>query len=208
MQVEDRLQFAAGLMAGLAHDLANHLGVLATSVHLARSSPEKHLPRMEEHIQKAQALLRTVMGVVRGEAPTMTPEPASELMAEAASSLGAPTSVVALEREIGVRCQRTLVIQSLMNLLSNAADAAGPGGQVQLSCALSPDGRSARFHVADDGPGFPDQFDATAALNSSKTNGTGLGLVVVRCTALLHGGGVEFRRVGGRTIVELTLPTG
>jgi signal transduction histidine kinase len=98
--------------------------------------------------------------------------------------------------------------QVWLNLLDNAADAAGEGGTITLRT---------RFHasevlvdVEDDGPGIPDDivwrvfepFFTTKPVGE----GTGLGLELVRRVVLAHGGDVHVESAPGRTVFQVRLP--
>ena len=83
-----------------------------------------------------------------------------------------------------------LVKGILMNLLENAAEAAGPGGRI-LAATSAIDGRVA-IEVHDSGPGLSEQarkslFQPTI---SFKKRGMGLGLSIARKSALLSGGDI------------------
>lgn len=198
-------------MAGLAHDLTNHLGVIETSAHLARTSPEKHLARIEEQVRHAQALLRVVMSVARGDSPTMRAAQIGELMSGATAVAAVRVARVPPAAGASIVCEPTLVTQALANLLRNAVEAAGPDGTVDLSWhpadpqADPADAMYGAFVVRDDGPGFPEGFDVEGALTTTKQGGTGLGLVVARAVAALHGGGVGFTRHAGKTLVSMRI---
>jgi nitrogen fixation/metabolism regulation signal transduction histidine kinase len=83
-----------------------------------------------------------------------------------------------------------LVKSILTNLLENAADAAGPEGQVLT--ATRADGGQVAIEVHDSGPGIPP--DAAATLFEPtitfKKHGMGLGLSIARKNALLSGGDI------------------
>ena len=79
-----------------------------------------------------------------------------------------------------VRCRGGQVQQVFMNLLTNAAQAAGPGGEIYVSAV--PDGDGVRVSVRDTGPGVPAEL-ATKIFDPFFTTkdvgeGTGLGLAI------------------------------
>jgi signal transduction histidine kinase len=96
------------------------------------------------------------------------------------------------------------------NLLENALDAAGDGGEVIVRAALV--GNDVVVRVIDNGPGIPtdiadrifDPFFTTKPMGQ----GTGLGLDISRRIVLLHGGQIsaESKPGGGRTEFRVTLP--
>jgi len=96
--------------------------------------------------------------------------------------------------------------QILLNLLSNAVKFSPEGSKIAVSCVSQPGGIT-RLTVADEGPGIPsDQikqlfrpFSRADNRYDRSTNGTGLGLALVRGLVALHDGKVwlENRPAGG-----------
>jgi signal transduction histidine kinase len=93
-----------------------------------------------------------------------------------------------------------LLRQALLNLVRNAAEAAGNqpfGGRVTVSGTVEQTaGRPVqRISISDNGPGIPaaDLSRIFAPFYTTKINGTGLGLAVVQKIVLQHGGSVEAR---------------
>ncbi|PAX08278.1 sensor histidine kinase [Sphingomonas lenta] len=83
-----------------------------------------------------------------------------------------------------------LLAQALINLLRNAAQASAPpagGGRVRLSI------RDAAIEVEDDGPGVPDEIrgDVFLPFFTTRPQGTGVGLNLVRQTVVGHGWRIE-----------------
>lgn len=85
--------------------------------------------------------------------------------------------------------------QALINLLKNAAEAAT---QAQVSARLSRGGRL-RIEVSDDGPGVPDALVAHifTPFFSTKKQGRGIGLAMVRHLVHANGGTVRYARAVG-----------
>lgn len=101
-----------------------------------------------------------------------------------------------------------LISRSVVNLVINAAEAAGPGGRVALTWARA--GDSLVIEVEDDGAGIADghRDEIFDAFYSTKDRGSGLGLISVRACALQHGGSVDVedsQELGGARF-RLTLP--
>jgi signal transduction histidine kinase len=121
---------------------------------------------------------------------------------------------VDLQAEAPIRGRRGAIERAIGNLIENAAKFAGPGATVRVSTrevAREIGPSEAQLVVADDGPGVPPQerksifepfFRGGAAVDGALP-GSGLGLAVVRETALALGGRVEVTetRGGGATFI-------
>jgi signal transduction histidine kinase len=106
---------------------------------------------------------------------------------------------------LGDREQLQLVI---LNLLRNCIEATGIGGTVRISLKRST--HWVDLVVADDGPGFfaPEPVDLDRLLMAStKRQGTGIGLYLVRCAMESHKGKLEIGRSSlGGAEVRLRFP--
>lgn len=94
-----------------------------------------------------------------------------------------------------------------LNLLLNAAEAAGPGGRATIDVTVTPD--NVRVSVSDTGPGIPpDLLDRVfEPFYSGREDGTGLGLPIARRIAHAHGGELAIDSASGSgTVVHVSLP--
>ena len=100
-----------------------------------------------------------------------------------------------------IRCRGGQVQQVVMNLLTNAAHAAGRGGWIAISAW--PDGDGARIAVRDSGPGVPEEargriFDPFFT-TKEPGQGTGLGLAISARIVRAHGGRIELTSQPGQS---------
>ena len=97
--------------------------------------------------------------------------------------------------------------QVLWNLLKNASEATAESGCIDVVIQRAPDGPSVVLTVTDDGPGISDFDLIFEPFYTTRAQGTGLGLAVVRRIVRDHGGLVRVRNVAGRgACFELLLP--
>jgi signal transduction histidine kinase len=140
---------------------------------------ERHRLSVEEIVIKAERLLRDQLGPRKLEVDIA----------------GAPE----------LRCDADQITQVLVNLLSNALDAAGDEGEVGVSWEPAPEG--ARLTVWDTGPGFVgDPARVFAPWYTTKPRGTGLGLAITHRIVRAHGWTIEPERNLGRTRFVITVP--
>ncbi len=117
--------------------------------------------------------------------------------------LTAPTAPVP------VLADREQLEQAVVNLLRNAFEATPDGGQIAI--AIAAEGRTAALAIRDSGPGIPPAVakQLFTPFFSTKRNGRGLGLTLVREVTLRHGGEVGLHaHADGGAIAELRLPLG
>jgi len=110
-----------------------------------------------------------------------------------------------------VRSDRDLLFLAVYNLLDNALKFTRPGDTIEVRAIE--DGRIVTVEVADTGPGIPkDELphifkELYRGQGARRTEGSGLGLALVRAIVERHGGTVTVRsREGEGTVFTLHLP--
>lgn len=112
------------------------------------------------------------------------------------------------------------LLQVVLNLLKNAAEAAGRGGgTITLRTFFEHAFRLRRsdgsghslplqIEIIDDGPGLPEDIaeDIFDPFVSGRENGTGLGLALVSKIISDHDGWISVNSVPGRTVFRISLP--
>jgi two-component system, NtrC family, nitrogen regulation sensor histidine kinase NtrY len=108
-----------------------------------------------------------------------------------------------------IQADEGLLDQAMLNLLRNAADAVAgrdPPRSVWLASAMSERGRPV-IEIADNGPGFADEIRDKMFLPffTTKADGSGIGLALVRQIMLIHKGAITASaRPGGGALFRLT----
>ncbi|MEX2453797.1 MAG: HAMP domain-containing sensor histidine kinase [Rhodospirillaceae bacterium] len=112
-----------------------------------------------------------------------------------------------------IYADRRLMMQALLNVVSNAIKFTPAGGRVAL--AARTEGRNLVITVSDNGPGISsddlkhvlEPFRQAGALETRPDGGTGLGLPLSRSIMELHQGGLEIASEPGEgTTVSIWLP--
>ncbi|MBN2195954.1 MAG: HAMP domain-containing protein [Polyangiaceae bacterium] len=239
----ERLASVGRLAAGLAHEVGNPIAAMLGLLELLLAgglSPEEErdfLNRLRRETERINGILRDLLAFARPTVPRpdVPLEPGDvRLAVEEVSSLLAPQSAlreVTLTIELGadlppVLLSREQLVQVILNLVLNAADACGPGGTITLrgqararsaveagSVGLtSPGSRPVVIEVEDDGPGVDPAIRARLfepfATTKDTGKGTGLGLAVCRGLVESAGGTIVLdpRSTGGACFV-IELPT-
>jgi signal transduction histidine kinase len=108
-----------------------------------------------------------------------------------------------------VLADRRLLERALLNVLENALQAVGDGGHVTIRLRHEPGEGRVYAEVEDDGPGLSPEARARVfePFFSTKSDGSGLGLALVKKIVEDHGGGVALESDPGRGArVTLWLP--
>jgi signal transduction histidine kinase len=211
-----RFAVLAHLAAGLAHEIRNPLHAIqlnATVVEeysrrFAEESSARDitdsLATIKEEAQRLTNLLNNYLGMVRpGEVVgpidlRVLVMKVIQLLDFAARKSNVEIKLEGLESPPVVQGFASRVQQAILNLVLNAIQAMPKGGVLTLGID-SADG-SVRLTVSDTGPGLPQElasqlFDTNV---TTKPNGSGLGLPLVRLIAEAHGGGVWYRSIPGK----------
>jgi len=198
---------ALGKLAGMiAHDLRNPLTAIRCQAGLlldGELGAESRNRSIRAILDQSHAMGHTIDELLLFAKPK---DPRSDLRPYALSAL-----VASLQESFSARCEARAVkvrvrlayrgevwirppqiYRVLENLLQNALDAVGEGGEILIASeAIGPE--QIVIRVADSGPGIPGSIRQTLFqpfVTRDKPGGTGLGLAIVRKIVCEHGGRV------------------
>lgn len=217
---QEALATMGTMAAGLAHEIRSPLGVIGTSLELLTRAEPSSDRRAElagivrEETDRLERLVDDLLAFARPRDPqrnagdlAVVVGMARALLESLAARHGA---VLAFDlAPAPVRVDAEQVRQVLLNLVDNAARAAGTGGRVVVSTRTVDGG--GELAVRDNGPGVPPEFRDTLwdPFVTSRASGTGLGLAIVRRIVEAHGGSAElYSAPGTGATFRLGFPAG
>jgi signal transduction histidine kinase len=204
----DRLASVGRLAAGVAHEVGNPLAVIQGYLEILRSdriAPEErneYLRRVEGEVDRIHRLLRDLLDYARPRAAVLGPldprrptEAALNLLAPQPRFRDVQVTRRYEEPATEVIGDESRLLQVLLNLFLNAADAMGGRGRLTVRIARAADPAWVEIAILDSGPGIPsedlsrvfDPFFTTKAPGQ----GTGLGLAISRSIVESLGGEIR-----------------
>jgi len=219
-----RLSEMGRMVSSLAHQIRTPLSAaLLYAGHLSeRELQPQQIQRFSrkifERLLHLEQQVKDMLIFVRGDVKLTDTISAGELFEALQQAMEAPVAaaqahcrVVNECPDLGLHCNRDSIVGALMNLINNAIQAGGKGVDLEVRCTPenTADGAWIRIAITDNGPGF--DSDVAQHLNepffTTKAQGTGLGLVVVRAVTQAHHGEFFISAEPGRGArAEVRLP--
>ena len=222
----ERLADIGAMTARIVHDFGNPLaGLLMTVQQMLRrierdaAQPAEHLRPQAERLlavgQRLDAMLHDFKDFAREQRLALQPVALTPFLQEVVQTWQpeADGRNVALRLDplddLTLHLDRPKCQRVFDNLLKNAFEAVDHGpGEVCIHAARRTD-TQIRISVADSGPGIPAGLDVFALFESTKAEGTGLGLPICKQIVVAHGGGLAFAPlIPHGTVFHVDLPIG
>lgn len=201
MQRAERLATFGQLVASIAHELRNPLGVIESSLFLIRrrlgdpqEGVKRHLDKIDAQVRLSNRIINNLLDMVRERPGAPRTVVAGSLVRVALEDFAPPEAarvevVESPEADtVQVHADPDHVRQILVNLLANALEASAPEGSVRVTLRLEP----AQVHllVNDSGAGIDERVRHRLfePLVTTKARGIGLGLALCRRLAERNGG--------------------
>ncbi|MFN7340011.1 MAG: sensor histidine kinase [Opitutia bacterium] len=229
VQAEDRVESERidsimTLAAGVAHEIGNPLNAMGIHLELLRrrlgglgkdaSKALESVDVLEAEVRRLDGIVRNFLGAVRPVRPDLAETQLLEVVAASLAllkdqleQLGVRATVDVSGELPTVLADRGQVQQALFNVLKNALEAMDRGGDLTIRARSEDDW--VVLEVSDTGVGIPAEkltrvFDA---YYTTKSDGSGLGLLIVLRILRAHGGRVDLASQPGKgTTVTLRFP--
>jgi two-component system nitrogen regulation sensor histidine kinase GlnL len=214
------------LIRNLAHEIKNPLGGIRGSAQLLeRELVNPHLREYTQVIIKESDRLQDLMNRLLTTHRHMQPLPVNihEILERVRRLIRAEFPDVSVKRDYDtslpeVSGDREQLIQAMLNIVRNAAQALAGKGEITLRTrALRQATLAKRLHrlalqvqVIDNGPGVPETIRDRIfyPLVSGREGGSGLGLTLAQSFVDQHHGTIEVDTRPGQTCFSVTLPLG
>lgn len=208
-------------MRRVVHEIRNHLAVAMANVEAFRDgvlepSP-KRLAAVLQALGEVEILLRELSPGAMAQQPTLATHARPINVCDVVTNEVLAFEAAATEHRIAFRVQHCTahdpaclnfagdpvrVAEIVNNVVSNAIRYTPPGGQIDVDCRRS--GGALTLTVTDGGPGVQDDELAKIfesgfrGAASTRTQGSGEGLALVKQFVEQHGGTIEVDNVAGR----------
>jgi len=220
----ERLAAVGRLAAGVAHEVNNPIGIIASRIELMLLEANEHrlpvavvadLGVLHRHATRVAAIAQKLLSFARESPRARAPVELNQVVREALLLLERQlgTDGVSLRVSLAEPLPKVLgdadaLEQVVLNVVANAGQAVGERGEIVVRTVS--DGAHVRLVVADDGPGIPPDvlpkiFDP---FFTTKPQGTGLGLSITYGIVRDHHGTVDVESTpGAGTTFTLTFPS-
>lgn len=214
----ERLRAFREVARRVAHEIKNPLTAMRFAVEQLRrsGSPADRSSALSVDVLAAETERLERLAREFAEFGRLPEGPKSEvdlldLLVDLAKSAVPPTVAVTVRANGGsctVRGQYDPLRRAFANLLRNAAEAMGGSGPIEVS--VTQDGDGLLVAIADHGPGIPEELRQRVfePYFTTKQDGTGLGLALVRQTVEAHNGTITLSETpGGGATFSVVLST-
>ncbi len=221
LQTADRLAAISRVSGGVAHEVKNPLNAILLHVEVAKAKLSRGdtdvVPQMEiisSEILRLDRVVKTFLDFTRPVELKLETVPVAQLLDEIVE-LARPQAdaskirvIVGHEVDgIGLRIDRDLLKQAMLNIVVNAMQAMPEGGELRFESLAGED--AAEIRISDTGAGIPPELrDKIFRLYfTTKKEGSGIGLAMTFRIVQLHDGTIDFTSEPGKgTTFSIRLP--
>ena len=218
----ERLAAIGSTAARIGHEIANPLNGIYLTMQLVEQRLARQpstddrvatdIVRVKREIARLNQLVQEFRALSRQQTYNFRPTPLHELIDDVVElqeplfeARGITVQRLAAAGDPSVSLDQDKIKQALLNLVKNAAEAMPHGGT--LAIAVTAGEGEVLIEITDTGQGIPPDTDVFAPFFTTKKEGTGLGLIIVRQIIAAHGGSITYDSQPGKgTKFRITLP--
>ena len=219
----ERLAAIGTTAAKIGHEIANPLNGMYLTVQLLEQRLIKEavgsdgqtiatVRKLRDEIARLNQLLQQFRGLARRDQYHFRTLHVADLIDDVMTVQQALCASRGIEIELyleadlpPINADRDKLKEALLNLLKNSMEAMPTGGKIKITGSASSD--MVTIQIADSGAGIPPDIDIFQPFATTKNQGTGLGLVIVRQIVTAHHGTISyFSEPGKGTLFVVSLP--
>ncbi|MDF1738833.1 MAG: ATP-binding protein [Verrucomicrobiales bacterium] len=216
----ERLSLIGTMMGSMVHDFRNPIATITLASQYMKSNVDiEQMVTMGEltgdAAEQMQVMIQEVLDYSKGEtnlkfSPVAVPDLLEAIANQTFGNL--EESGIKVVREIGyegeIVVDRNRMIRLLINIIKNAVEAMKKGGTLTLR--VHEHGGRVHIEIEDTGCGIPEDILPRIFepfVTHGKSNGTGLGMAIVKSVVLAHQGDIQIESEQGRgTVCRIELP--
>ncbi|MGN7938620.1 ATP-binding protein [Virgibacillus sp. 6R] len=200
MHQSEKLALVGEMAADAAHEIRNPLAVVHGFLSLMNQSLSEsnkdqfHLPLIMKEIERINVIIEEMLLTSKPGAPITKEVYIEEIIKEflpliVESSEDIHFSIQLNQTPVNVDVKQ--IKQVFHNMIRNSIEAMGGKGKISITSQV--DDNFYKIYMMDNGPGIPEQVRETMfePFSTSKENGTGLGLVIVKRIIENHQGSIK-----------------
>ncbi len=223
-QAVDTMNNIGYIFTGVRHEIGNPVNAVMMGLSLLKAKLDTmdkatiatYIDRALENCEKVGYLLRGLRSFNMFEKPELQDVDLKDFLGNFLALVNADFEKKGVAIEIDqcagrVYADPRLLQQVLLNVFTNAADALIDRKDPRISVSVSSSGSMVRIRVRDNGSGISEDRlkDLFKPFHTSKSHGTGLGLVIVKKMLILMNSTITVKsRKDEGTIVEIYVPEG
>ncbi|OAB42316.1 PAS domain-containing sensor histidine kinase [Paenibacillus glacialis] len=210
----EKLVYAGEVAVSIAHEIRNPLTTVKGMIQLSgKDSKLLHYDLIMSELERMNLIISDFMILGKPKVVQFSDEYSSTILKEVLSifQIHADMNDISIISEtiqdVQVKCDRNQMKQVILNILRNAMEALPSGGEIHIS--LDIEGSFQRIKFTDNGEGMPPEVLRRMGepFHTTKSDGNGLGMMIVNNIIASHGGRVDITsEVGKGTSVAIFLP--
>ncbi len=221
-QAVDTMNNIGYIFTGVRHEIGNPVNAVMMGLSLLKAKIDtfdkatiaKYIDRALDSCEKVEYLLRSLRSFNMFEKPELQDVDMKDFMGNFLALVREDFEKKGIAIDIEQDAERVyadprLLQQVLLNVFTNAADALKERKDPRISASVSSSGSMVRIRVRDNGSGIPEERlkDLFKPFHTSKSHGTGLGLVIVKKMLTMMNSTITVTsRKDEGTTVELFVP--
>ncbi|MBD3345765.1 MAG: PAS domain-containing protein [Chitinivibrionales bacterium] len=220
----EKLATVGTMLSGISHELRNPLSIISARAQRALSAKSIDceavrtvFESIERQATRCATIVNDLLDFTRHRATSLAFHAVADILDEALAYLQYQNIfhninvVKRYEEDLEIYGDRSRLVQVMLNIINNAADAMEGKGILKLTTGTT-ESQSVKITISDTGPGIEpsiqqklfDPFFTT----KDPGKGTGLGLAIVHKIVVESGGDISLCSQPGNTSFTITLPSG